>query len=67
MSSKTGNEINLFLQSQDSFLFVKFNFTEGNWELFSVLFFLFGLGFTFCSVHQGNLKAAPWGSGKTSL
>lgn len=67
MSSKNRNKIILFLQSQDSFPFVKFNFSEGNWELFSVWFFLFGFGFTFCSVHQGNWKAAPWDSGKTSL
>lgn len=67
MSSKNRNKIILFLQSQDSFLFVKFNFTEGNWEVFSVCFFLLDFAFTFCLVHQDNLKAAPWDSGKTSL
>lgn len=39
MSSKNRNKIISFLQSQDSFPFVKFNFTEGNWEVFPVCFF----------------------------
>lgn len=68
MSSKNRNKIISFLQSQDSFPLVKFNFTKGNWEegvfglSFSVWFWIYLL---FSS--SSNLKAAPWSSGKTSL
>jgi len=33
-------------------------------RVFSVWVFLFGFGFSFCSVHQGNIKAVPCDSGK---